>query len=294
MCLKRELLTRAGRLGIEYAGVCDALPDSGLFELLEKSRRRFGATPYTEGDISRRVDPRVLLGNAKSVFVCLFPYYKKENIPENLALYAAVTDYHAVVKEKLRALTDGLCGRFVAACDTAPLSDRYLAYKAGLGFFGKNHMLINEKYGSFFMIGSVVTDVFMPPDKPLNSSCAGCGLCQSSCPGGALLSDGGFDFNRCVSYISQAKSITGKQRKIYAESPMLVGCDVCQRVCPHNRDLPDTPLTEFHENFISRLDGAEIAGLSNKEFMRKYGKFAFSWLGKRRICEKMSEKNINF
>lgn len=217
-----------------------------------------------------------------TAFVCLFPYFsgKEEG---NLSVYAYSRDYHIVVKEKLGRICDFLiseCGaeRAEAFADIGPAVDKNLAYHAGLGFYGKNTLMINPRLGSFFFIGYVLTDLVMECDKPLEGGCLGCGRCVRACPGGAL--DGGFHEERCASALTQKKGeLTEDERAIIRRAGCVFGCDVCQLVCPHNA-APPPPMPEFLENRIFNLRRDMLDGLSNREFREKFGDRAFAWRGK--------------
>lgn len=220
--------------------------------------------------------------NGKSAIVCLFPYYIGDR-EGNLSLYARSFDYHSVIKEKLSPVCDFIrtlvpeteCEIFA---DIGPEVDRRLAYEAGLGFYGKNKMLINDALGSYFFIGYILCDLDLAPDTPLQKTCMGCNLCIESCPGRAL--DEEFDLSKCASNISQKKGdLTESEIAILKKSGLVFGCDMCQRVCPHNNIAPQ-PMAEFTEDLIDSLSIEDLEKLSNREFMRKYKNRAFSWRGK--------------
>lgn len=218
----------------------------------------------------------------KSAIVCLFPYYCGER-DGNLSLYARSLDYHLVIKEKLspvcdfiRTLSpDGECQIFA---DIGPEVDRRLAYEAGLGFYGKNKMLINDDFGSYFFIGYILCDLDLAPDTPLQKTCMGCNRCIENCPDGALGEE--FDINKCASHISQKKGdLTESEISILKKSNLVFGCDMCQRVCPHNNITPK-PMKEFTKDLIDNINLSDLENLSNREFMKKYKSRAFSWRGK--------------
>ncbi len=218
----------------------------------------------------------------KSAIVCLFPYYCGES-DGNLSLYARGLDYHLVIKEKLSPVCDFI--RTLASdteceifADIGPEVDRRLAYEAGLGFYGKNKMLINDDFGSYFFIGYILCDLDLAPDTPLQKACMGCNRCIENCPGGALGEE--FDINKCASHISQKKGdLTESEIAILKKSGLVFGCDTCQRVCPHNNITPK-PLKEFTEDLIDSISLSELESLSNRGFMKKYKNRAFSWRGK--------------
>ena len=282
---KEKIFDFANSIGIESIGVCDAEFDEKLFSLLTARRVNGGESDFTHKDLILRSTPKNVLEGAKSVVVCLFPYYKKDFKEKNISRYATVTDYHKVAILKLNMIAEYIESEIekcncLCFSDTGVLPDRYLAYKAGLGFFGKNNCLINKKYGSFFFIGYIVTTCLLEPDYPLDETCLNCGACMESCPGGAIKENFVFSPQKCVSNITQLKEIDSAQKEILSKQNSVYGCDICQNVCPHNQGLKDTFMKEFAENKISGLDYENLKEMSNNEFKRKYKNFAFSWRGK--------------
>ncbi len=143
----------------------------------------------------------------KTAIVCLFPYFEDYH-EGNLSAYAYSTDYHIVTKEKLGLICEYILKNTSATeaegfADIGPSVDKDLCYWAGLGFYGKNTLMINPRLGSYFFIGYVLTDLALEPDSPMTGSCIGCGKCVAACPGNAL--ENGFDLSRCVSAINQKK-----------------------------------------------------------------------------------------
>lgn len=228
--------------------------------------------------------------DGKCAIVCLFPYFCGYE-DGNLSLYARSFDYHLVIKEKLSEVCDFIKSLSPdASCevfaDIGPEIDRHLAYKSGLGFYGKNRMLINDDFGSYFFIGYILTDLNLPEDKPIEKSCIGCNRCVDACVGGAL--GDGFCIDKCASHISQKKGdLTESEIAIIKKSNLVFGCDMCQRVCPHNNITP-RPMIEFTKDRINYLRAEDIESLSNKEFLSKYKNRAFSWRGKNVLL-----RNIN-
>ena len=240
--------------------------------------------PFTAANVEER-----LLGTSlftpKSAIVCLFPYYVEHKDPSNLSRYTWATDYHLVINEYLKKLIEKLQimntdAQFSIHCDTSPLADRYMAYLAGLGFYGKNNCFISPKWGSYVVIGTILTTLELEPDTPLTQSCMGCNRCITACLGQCLGHDE-FKFDTCKSYLTQKKGeLTSEEKHIIAKTPLVFGCDVCQEVCPHNKDIPTTPIPEF-QSVEPYIDIDELDSLTNKEFKAKYGPRAFSWRGKK-------------
>jgi len=240
--------------------------------------------PFTAANVEERLLGTTLF-TPKSAIVCLFPYYVEHKDPSNLSRYTWATDYHLVINEYLKKLIEKLQimntdAQFSIHCDTAPLADRYMAYLAGLGFYGKNNCFISPKWGSYVMIGTILTTLELEPDTPLTQSCMECNRCITACLGQCLGHDE-FKFDTCKSYLTQKKGeLTLEEEHIIAKTPLVFGCDVCQEVCPHNKDIPTTPIPEF-QSVEPYIDIDELDSLTNKEFKAKYGHRAFSWRGKK-------------
>lgn len=217
----------------------------------------------------------------KTAIVCLFAYPCMPKPDANLSLYTYGKDYHAVIAEILTSLgKQTLPDDFSVHADIGPSVDRHLARLAGLGFYGKNGMLIHPKLGSFFFIGWIHTSISVSYDTPIEQTCLGCNQCYKACPGGALSEDS-LDITRCASAISQKKGeLTWEEKAILIKSNLIFGCDRCQTVCPHNRDIQTTYLPDFTENQIFRLSLAELSSMTNRTFSEKYKDRAFSWRGK--------------
>lgn len=283
--MKEKIKAYAKTLDIEFTGIAPADPMPALKELLENRRRAFGLPAFEEPDLDKRTVPELTLPDAKSIIVCLFPYFSSDKSGCNISKYACIPDYHTVVIERLNKLCDFIKqfkpdASLNPFADTGPLADKYLAFLAGLGFWGKNTLLINEKYGSYVFIGYIITDLALPLDKPLDKTCLGCGNCIRSCPGGALADGFCFNAEACVSYITQLKTITPEQKQILSAQESVYGCDVCQDVCPHNQNIPETPISEWKKQKLCGLEKEKIAAMSKREFKRVYKDFPFSWRGK--------------
>lgn len=220
-----------------------------------------------------------ILENARTAIVCAFNYYAGAE-KGNISRYAQGEDYHKVVTGKMQPIAElleksGYSAKIFA--DTGFLNERLLAVQSGIAFIGRNRMAISTKFGSYFFIGYLLTDCEIEKDKKCEKTCANCGKCEAACPLGALC--GEFCEEKCLSYITQKKGeLTEAEEKAVKNANTIWGCDICQEVCPHNRDIPITEIDEFKENRIINL---EINGeISNSEFKKKYGDRAFSWRGK--------------
>jgi epoxyqueuosine reductase len=199
---------------------------------------------YMERNKEKRYDPSKLVEGAKSVISVLYNYYPPETIPEKdnyiISKYAYGRDYHFVIKEKLRMLLDKIekkTGKRNARIfvDSAPVLDRAWAAKSGLGFIGKNTMLINRKGGSFFFIGEIIIDLELQYDENVDMAnyCGSCTACMDACPTQAL-KPFEVDARKCISYltIEHKGDIPGKFKEKFKDR--IFGCDICQDVCPWN------------------------------------------------------------
>ncbi|HHV96123.1 MAG TPA: tRNA epoxyqueuosine(34) reductase QueG [Clostridiaceae bacterium] len=286
--MKEKLIKFCNSLNIEYVGIAPAEPYTDFEKIWRKQIERGYISGFEKKDVSRRVNPKLTLEDAKSVIVCLFPYYVgnvKEN-KANLSKYTYGLDYHLIIKEKLETIgrfLDENIQNFHYKCfvDNGPFSDRYLAYKAGLGFWGINNHIITEKYGSYVFIGYIINNYPFEADTPQNKTCCQCFECVRNCPGQCILGDFTINPLRCKSYITQKKKeLSPLEIEIMKKNNLIWGCDVCQDVCPHNRNAEKTIMDEFKVNLKPYIEYEELLHLSNKEFLKKYGNRAYSWRGK--------------
>ena len=203
-----------------------------------------GEMSYMERNFDKRLDPRLLVPDCKSVISLLFNYYtekksKKDNDPK-ISSYAYGKDYHFVVKDKLRellsiikTLVGEVNGRVFV--DSAPVMDRAWAKKSGLGWIGKNTNLISKKTGSFFFIAELILDLELEYDHSTTDHCGSCTACIDSCPTNALATPYKMDATKCISYATiELKNNIPDSFKDNMRG-WIFGCDICQDVCPWNR-----------------------------------------------------------
>jgi epoxyqueuosine reductase len=167
--------------------------------------------------------------------------------------------------------------------DTGELSDRAVAERAGIGWSGKNCSLINPKWGSWIYLGEMITNLPLPPDRPIEDGCGECTRCIDACPTGALVGPGELDAKRCISYVTQTKDMVSDEwmRKI---GNRLYGCDTCQVVCPVNRGID----ARHHEELLPDPETAKpllrpLLTMGNREFRDRFGSTAAAWRGRKPI-----------
>ncbi len=224
----------------------------------------------------------------RSVIVYLLPYYTGETI--NISRYAASLDYHMAIREIGEGLISVLSdispeSHFKSYGDHSPINEVNAALISGLGRLGDNGLIINDKYGSYIFIGDVVTDIdpyklgAQSPCVP--TGCLHCKKCISACPTGCLSGAS----KECLSEITQRKSeLFAKEAELLRKYNTVWGCDICQEVCPYNRDPVITPIEFFHKDRIDRLDLDILASMDKAAFSKR----AYAWRGRRTVernCE---------
>ncbi len=216
----------------------------------------------------------------KQCIVALFPYFCGYSQNSNISIYAHGRDYHLVTRDILLSVAHALeLEDFTIHSDIGPEIERRLAINAGLCFKGVNHMCINPKYGSYFFIGYIACNTDFELSRPLDLECVKCMKCVEACPGRALGEK--FCEDKCLSAITQKKGeLEPRESELIRENGYIFGCDICQKVCPHNLNAEHTPINEFKEDRITNLSLNDLSGLTNKTFRQKYGDRAFAWRGK--------------
>jgi epoxyqueuosine reductase len=242
---------------------------------------RAGSMAYMHRHIDKRIDPRRLLDGARSVIVVALLYHPPQPDPApqgggpkgRVARYAWGDDYHKILKKKLHTLTDRLRADFpgpfdAQACvDTAPLLEREWAAAAGIGWIGKNTTVLSRELGSYVFLGALVTTLDLPPDQPVEDHCGTCARCLEACPTSALVAPYQMDASRCVSYltIEHRGEIPAKFHEPIGQ--WVFGCDVCQEVCPFNREAPYTGEPRFTPRPLGpRLDLNEMLNWTDEDF----------------------------
>jgi epoxyqueuosine reductase len=248
--LTERLKAEAGRLGFDAVGIAPAVAPPGHTHYLEWLRRGHAAgMSYLDRQAAARAHPEHVLEGVRSIIVGLFVYGgpQEDHPPAShgkVARYARAGDYHRLFWTRLETLLrwlqeerPGLRGRAVA--DTAPLLERDFARLAGLGWIGKNTMLINRRLGSYTLLGALLVDAELEYDPPHQSShCGTCTRCLEACPTGAFPGPYELDSRRCLSYWTIEHR--GAVPEALAENldGWAFGCDICQEVCPWNRKAP--------------------------------------------------------
>lgn len=243
-----QLIKQQARvLGFDFCGISEATFLAEEAPRLEQwlKKQMQGTMQYMENHFDKRLDPRLLVDGAKSVISLLYNYFPSERLPENeddlkVSKYAYGTDYHFVIKDKLKDLFQFIQqeigevnGRVFV--DSAPVMDKVWAKKAGLGWVGKHSNLINKQMGSFFFIAEIILDLPLQADGPVKDFCGTCTRCIDACPTDAIVAPYLVDGSKCISYFTiELKDAIPLSMKDRFDN-WIFGCDVCQDVCPWNR-----------------------------------------------------------
>lgn len=306
-----EIKSRALQLGFDLVGITDASPISQQqVELLSNwiTRGYAGQMDYMYRNFKMRIDPSRHLQDAQSVICVALNYHpaKSHPLPASspvrdtaykspvglVADYALYEDYHQFMKKKLRDLAvfistyAGTGFKFKICVDSSPLAERALAARAGLGFIGKNRMLINPTLGPQLFLAEIITNLELQTDKPAPTSrdCSHCNNCLSACPMGALQPDGFLDAARCINYLT----IEYKEQipDVYAckIANHLIGCDECVHVCPYYQKAPPCRNSsfKFHSD-RANLDLHQILNMSQADFDTKFADSPLKRIGLERL-----------
>lgn len=250
--------TKAAELGFDFCGISTATFLEEEAPRLEHwlNQHRHGKMHYMANHFDKRLDPRKLVEGAKSVISVLLNYYPEQRLAEGqndlkLSKYAYGTDYHFVLKDKMKELVAQLQGEIGEIngrifVDSAPVMDKVWAAKSGLGWVGKHSNLLSRDMGSFFFIGEIICDLDVWPDGPVKDYCGTCTRCVDACPTDAIVEPYVVDGSRCISYFTiELKEAIPEEVKGSFEN-WIFGCDICQDVCPWNRFSKPHQTPEFN------------------------------------------------
>jgi epoxyqueuosine reductase len=284
VCLKTNRLEyssiikqEAKRLGFDFCGISKA-------EFLEEeaprleawlNSKKHGKMEYMENHFDKRLNPTLLVNDAKSVVSLLYNYYPEQkqntNAPK-ISKYAYGKDYHEIIKEKLNEFLNTLKEKIGdvngrAFVDSAPVLDKAWAKKSGLGWIGKNANLINKQQGSFFFIAELIIDIELEYDGPMQDYCGTCTKCIDACPTEAIVEPFIVDGSKCISYLTiELKDAIPNEFKNRMDN-WAFGCDVCQDVCPWNRfSMPHNEIQFNNHTGLLNLTNDEWHEITEETF----------------------------
>ncbi|MCG7331169.1 MULTISPECIES: tRNA epoxyqueuosine(34) reductase QueG [Streptococcus] len=291
MNIKEEIIKLSKDIGISKIGFTTA----DDFDYLEKSLRLAVEEGRNSGfehkNIEERIKPKLSLTSAKTIISIAVAYpHKLKQQPQKTAYKRGKftpnswgLDYHYVLQDKLDRLAKGIEEltadfEYKGMVDTGALVDTAVARRAGIGFIGKNGLVISKEFGSYMFLGELITNLDIEPDQPVDYDCGDCNRCVTACPTSCLIGDGTMNAKRCLSFQTQDKGIMDLEFRKKIKT-VIYGCDICQICCPYNKGL-DNPLATDIDPELAHPELLPFLELSNGQFKEKFGHIAGSWRGK--------------
>ncbi len=288
--IKEEISSYLKGLNLHCFGFLKMKKFDELEALLTFKKENNFITGFEKGEIYEKIDLKTTYPYGETIISIAFPYFYLHNDCSKpyFSKYCQSIDYHIILKNYLNNICSFLKDNFnceaMGFVDNNILCERHIAYLSGVGFIGKNNMLITKEYGSYVFLGEIITSLKIKEDNVKESLCRDCVKCIKACPTKSL------DDNNpsiCLSNITQSKEVDEKLYKYF--NNRLWGCDTCQDVCPFNKDVPKGVLPEFKPlKHLSIVDIDEISNMSNKVFKEKYKISACGFRGKKYL-----KRNLN-
>ena len=281
--LSEDIRSWGKKLGFSLIGFAkaEALDEEGANLDKWLLKKYHGTMEWMERSARKRSDPFALLPGAKSVIVCAINYFHPDiqiNTPiGRISRYAWGDDYHKVIKDKLNELWKLIILRKPDAksfieVDSGPIMEKAWAKRAGIGWQGKHSLILNQEFGSWIFLGTIVTDIELEYDSPAADLCGDCKLCLDACPTRAIAAPYLLDASKCISYftIEHQEKIDNNIARNFGE--WIFGCDICQNVCPWNQKKAKNAVApEFKPREYSNGIGFEkILAMNEDEFNRVF------------------------
>ena len=294
--LKEKIREKAYEIGIDKIGFASAEPFYELEESIKEQHSKGHQSGFEHKILEERIYPEKIFVNPKAIISIALAYPStikdepKRIRGERRGEFARASwgrDYHFILRERLNELIDFMqreidpLAKFKPMVDTGELIDVAVAARAGIGFIGKNGLLITKEFGSYVYLGEIITDIAFEPDELVDYDCGDCSRCITGCPTQALLGNGKINAQRCLSYQTQTKDYMPEEyRKKMGR--VIYGCDICQIVCPYNQGVDNHLHWEMEPDYNKvRPELESMLSLSNKEFKNQFGDMAGSWRGKK-------------
>lgn len=298
--LKKKIIKKAKEIGIDKIGFTHAEPFYSLEDKLVKQQEKGHHSGFEHKVIEERIYPEKIFDEPRSIIAIALAYPSKmTNKPkrvkgERRGEFARASwgrDYHFILRDRMNELIAyikeeaelemGTTAEFKPMVDTGELVDVVVAQRAGLGFIGRNGLLITEEFGSYVYLGEIITNLEFEADEEVLFGCGDCMRCIDACPTDALLGDGRMNAQLCLSYQTQTKDYMAEEfrRKM---GHVIYGCDICQIVCPFNKGID----SHFHEEMEPDPENTNpllkpLLTISNRDFKDQFGELAGSWRGKK-------------
>lgn len=292
--LKQEIIDYSKEIGIDKIGFASADVFTEFKERLKRQQELKYQSGFEKGTIEERTEPGRLLPGAKSIISIALAYPSRIQDPprstreDRRGIFARAswgTDYHVVLRERITKLSAFIKEKFPDAedklmVDTGELSDKAVAERAGIGFSGKNTLIITPEFGSFVYLGELITNIPFIPDSPVEEGCGDCRICMDACPTGALVEGGQLNSQRCLAFLTQTKDFLPDEFRTKIGT-RVYGCDTCQAVCPWNKQIDFHLHPEFEpEPEVAKPKLKPMLRMSNRALRGKFGHVAGFWRGK--------------
>ncbi len=299
--MKKEIRAEALRLGFSHCGFAKAEPMSELRDFYTSflAAGRQQTFSYFEANAEKRLDPSLLLDGVKTVIALLMNYYPPEIIPSDdnylISKYAWGEDYHQVLRDRMGALIPfidriqpGTSSRIFV--DSGLLLEKAWAKRCGVGWQGKNTLLINKKGGSFYFIGIILTSLELSPDQPETDHCGACNICREACPTAALEIPYELTIARCISYYTIESKVDAPAEIRQHLNDRIYGCDICQDACPYNHSAkPDQDTVFAASPELMKMRKADWHALTEDQFNQLFEHSAIKRRG-----YKLLKRNITY
>ena len=291
MNLKDRIIQLSQEIGISKIGFTTADDFAYLEKSLKAGVEEGRTTGFEHKNIEERLDPKLSLASARTIISIAVAYprrlpqqpqktaYRRGKITPN----SWGLDYHYILQDKLERLARGIEEltadfEYKGMVDTGALVDTAVARRAGIGFIGKNGLVISKEFGSYMFLGELITNLELEPDQPVDYDCGDCNRCIEACPTSCLLGDSTMDARRCLSFQTQDKGMMDLEFRKKIKT-VIYGCDICQICCPYNKDIDSPPVVDIDPD-LAQPELLPFLGLSNGQFKEKFGLIAGSWRGK--------------
>ncbi|MCH4056993.1 MAG: tRNA epoxyqueuosine(34) reductase QueG [Lactobacillaceae bacterium] len=294
---KQAIIAASQEIGIDKIGFTTAADFEHLRPSLVAQKAAGHTTGFEHQNLDERLDPDLIFDQPQSIIAIAlaYPTRMKQRPPRTdyrrgqFARASWGDDYHQILRNKMTALIAQIKEladqateiTFKPMVDTGELIDVAVAQRAGLGFIGRNGLLITPEFGSYVYLGEIITNLSLTPDQPMANQCGTCRRCIEACPPQALMGDGRLNGQRCLSYQTQTKGLMPAEFRPLIRN-VIYGCDICQIVCPFNKGKD----YHYHEDMEPDPEAVmpelvPLLSISNHDFKLKFGPMAGSWRGKK-------------
>ncbi|WP_066874600.1 tRNA epoxyqueuosine(34) reductase QueG [Clostridium mediterraneense] len=289
MDLRQEIIDYCKEIGLDTIGFIKCRKFTELYDFFKERKEKGLENEFEEQDIDIRITPNHYMEEGKTIISIAFPYLHDTEYEDNgFSLYTRGEDYHNVVHKYLKQVCEFIeskGGKALAFTDSNTLPERYIAYISGVGFIGKNNMLITKKYGSYVFLGEIITDLDIAGEDVRTADeiqqfkeCGECEICYNECPTKSI-NRVRKNCNICMSYITQKKEIN----KVFIKKMdgRIFGCDSCQLECPYNRDKEYSKIEEFKpKDFMRNVTTEDMISIDNANFKKTFKQTSCGWRGK--------------